>query len=44
MFLAASALDVFECFFQGKFIFDNDKDKMRANQMGIYNLRKKNMS
>ena len=39
--LAASALDVFECFFQGKFIFDNDKDKMRANQMGIYNYEKK---
>ena len=39
--LAASALDVFECFFQGKFIFDNDKDKMRANKMGIHNYEKK---
>ena len=25
--LASSALDVFGCFFQGRFIFDNDKDK-----------------
>ena len=24
--LAASALDAFDCHFQGRFIFDNDKD------------------
>jgi fructose-1,6-bisphosphatase II / sedoheptulose-1,7-bisphosphatase len=25
--LAASALDAYNCFFQGKFMFDNDNDK-----------------
>ena len=39
--LAASALDSFSCFFQGRFIFDNDKDKKRANNMGIKDLDKK---
>ena len=39
--LAASALDTFNCFFQGKFIFDNEKDKLRAKQMGINNFEKK---
>src|SRR6056300_2063794 len=39
--LAASALDAYNCFFQGKFIFDNDKDKMRAKQMGITDFEKK---
>ena len=39
--LAASALDTFNCFFQGKFIFDNDEDKKRANEMGIKDLNKK---
>ena len=39
--LAASALDTFECFFQGKFIFDNDNDKVRAKKMGIENFEKK---
>jgi fructose-1,6-bisphosphatase II / sedoheptulose-1,7-bisphosphatase len=39
--LAASALDAFNCFFQGKFIFDNDKDKIRAKQMGINDFEKK---
>ena len=39
--LAASALDSFNCFFQGRFIFDNDKDKKRANEMGIKDLNKK---
>ena len=29
------------CFFQGKFIFETDKDKERANKMGISNLNKK---
>ena len=39
--LAASALDSFDCFFQGKFIFDNDDDKLRAKNMGIKDLNKK---
>ena len=39
--LAASALDTFNCFFQGKFIFENDEDKKRANEMGIKDLNKK---
>ena len=39
--LAASALDTFDCFFQGKFIFDNEKDKIRAKQMGINDFEKK---
>ena len=39
--LAASALDTYDCFFQGKFIFDNEKDKMRAKQMGITDFDKK---
>ena len=39
--LAASALDSFNCFFQGRFIFDNDKDKFRAKEMGIKDFNKK---
>lgn len=39
--LAASALDAYDCFFQGKFIFDNEKDKIRAKQMGITDFDKK---
>jgi fructose-1,6-bisphosphatase II / sedoheptulose-1,7-bisphosphatase len=39
--LAASALDAYDCFFQGKFIFDNEKDKNRAKQMGIDDFEKK---
>jgi fructose-1,6-bisphosphatase II / sedoheptulose-1,7-bisphosphatase len=39
--LAASALDSFDCFFQGRFIFDTDKDKIRANKMGIKDYNKK---
>ena len=39
--LAASALDTFNCFFQGRFIFDNDDDKNRAKNMGIIDLTKK---
>ncbi len=39
--LAASALDAYNCFFQGKFIFDSDKDKLRAKKMGIDDLEKK---
>ena len=39
--LAASALDAYECKFQGRFLFDNDKDIFRAKQMGIKDLKKK---
>jgi len=39
--LAASALDSYDCFFQGRFLFDNDKDKDRANKMGIKDFNKK---
>ena len=39
--LAAAALDAFGCFFQGRFLFDSDKDKIRAKKMGIKNLTKK---
>jgi len=39
--LAASALDAYNCFFQGKFIFENEKDKDRANKMGIKDFEKK---
>ena len=38
--LAASALDTFNCFFQGKFIFENDDDKLRAKKMGIIDYEK----
>jgi fructose-1,6-bisphosphatase II / sedoheptulose-1,7-bisphosphatase len=33
--LAASALDAFGCFFQGKFIFETDNDKIRAKKWGL---------
>ncbi len=39
--LAASAIDTYGCKFQGRFIFDNDKDISRAKQMGIKDLNKK---
>ena len=39
--LAASALDAYGCHFQGRFIFDNDKDISDAKKMGITNLNKK---
>ena len=39
--LAASALDAYNCHFQGRFIFDNEKDKLRAKKMGITDLNKK---
>ena len=39
--LAASALDSFDCFFQGKFLFKTDQDKARAKKMGITDLNKK---
>jgi fructose-1,6-bisphosphatase II / sedoheptulose-1,7-bisphosphatase len=39
--LAASALDAYDCFFQGKLIFDNENDKTRAKEMGINDFEKK---
>jgi len=39
--IAASALDALNCKFQGRFIFETDKDKVRAKQMGINDLNKK---
>ena len=39
--LAASAIDAYGCKFQGRFLFDNDKDINRAKQMGIKDLNKK---
>ncbi len=39
--LAACALDSYNCHFQGRFIFDNEKDKIEAKSMGITDLNKK---
>jgi len=39
--LAASALDTYDCHFQGRFIFDNDKNMKEAKEMGITNFSKK---
>ena len=39
--LAACALDAYDCHFQGRFIFDNEKDIKEANSMGIKDLTKK---
>ena len=39
--LAAAALDTFDCSFQGRFLFETDKDKLRAQKMGINDLTKK---
>jgi len=39
--LAASALDAFDCKFQGRFLFKTEKDKFRAKKMGIQDLKKK---
>jgi fructose-1,6-bisphosphatase II / sedoheptulose-1,7-bisphosphatase len=39
--LAACALDVYNCHFQGRFIFDNEKDIIEAKSMGITDLNKK---
>ena len=33
--LAAFALDTYDCHFQGRFIFDNEKDIIEAKSMGI---------
>jgi len=39
--LTASALDAYECHFQGRFIFDNDNDINEAKRMGIIDLNRK---
>tara|TARA_B110000003_G_scaffold271968_1_gene307007 strand:- start:1758 stop:2705 length:948 start_codon:yes stop_codon:yes gene_type:complete len=39
--LTACALDAYDCHFQGRFIFDNEKDIVEANSMGITDLNKK---
>ena len=39
--LAACALDAYNCHFQGRFIFDNEKDIIEAKSMGIADLNKK---
>ena len=39
--LAAAALDAFGCSFQGRFLFETDNDKKRANEMGIKDFNKK---
>ena len=39
--LAASALDSFNCFFQGRFLFETNDDKERAKKMGIKDFNKK---
>ncbi|WP_440634159.1 class II fructose-bisphosphatase [Candidatus Pelagibacter sp. HIMB1485] len=39
--LAASALDAYDCYFQGRFLFETENDKLRAIKMGISDLNKK---
>ena len=39
--LAASALDAYNCKFQGRFLFSNERDITRAKSMGITDLNKK---
>ncbi len=39
--LAASALDAFNCNFQGRFLFENEDDKSRAKKMGIKDFGRK---
>ena len=39
--IAATALDAFDCSFQGRFLFKTDEDKKRANKMGIKDFSKK---
>ena len=39
--LAACALDAYNCHFQGRFIFNNEKDISEATSMGIIDLKKK---
>jgi len=39
--LAATALDAFNCNFQGRFLFESSNDKERAKKMGIEDFNKK---
>ena len=39
--LAAAALDAYDCHFQGRLLFNTDKEKDRAKKMGISDLKKK---
>tara|TARA_B100000035_G_scaffold15339_1_gene12489 strand:+ start:509 stop:1450 length:942 start_codon:yes stop_codon:yes gene_type:complete len=39
--LAATALDAYNCSFQGRFLFETEVDKNRAKKMGISDLNKK---
>jgi fructose-1,6-bisphosphatase II / sedoheptulose-1,7-bisphosphatase len=39
--LAACALDAYDCHFQGRLIFDNEKDIIEAKSMGITDLNRK---
>ena len=39
--IAASALDAFNCKFQGRFLFKTDEDIIRAKNLGIKDLNKK---
>ena len=39
--MAATALDAYECHFQGRLIFDNDKDINDAKKMGIEDFNRK---
>ena len=39
--ITASALDAYDCHFQGRFIFDNDKNINEAKSMGIKDLDRK---
>ena len=39
--IAASALDAYGCFFQGRFLFTENNDIKRAKSMGIKDLNKK---
>ena len=41
--LAASALDAYGCFFQGKFLFETEEDKLRAKKW-VSKILKKNMN
>ena len=39
--ISAAALDALNCNFQGRFLFNSEKDKLRAKNMGIKDLNKK---
>ena len=39
--LAASALDAYNCSFQGRFLFSSNEEKDRAKKMGINDFNKK---